>query len=247
MHFCYEAGPCGYGLYRQLVELGHDCVVVDLFQKINGIEVNSHRKLQLVTAALPHNAEITVEVLRKGKVKTISFTPELQKREHPETGEVTLVPTMGVTLAQTEGISSPLEPISIGRAAEWAVYRVWRIISDTMVFIHAMVFKGADTSQLSGPIGIAKHSANAADRGLPEFIMFVAFVSTAIGLFNLFPIPILDGGHLCFYLYEWVRGKPTNDTIVKYSTMAGLSLLLLLMVFVTFNNDLGLGEWFSQD
>ena len=77
--------------------------------------------------------------------------------------------------------------------------------------------------------------------------MFTAFVSTAIGLFNLFPIPILDGGHLCFYLYEWLRGKPTNDTIVRYSTMAGLSLLLLLMVFVTFNNDLGLGEWFNRD
>ena len=77
--------------------------------------------------------------------------------------------------------------------------------------------------------------------------MFTAFVSTAIGLFNLFPIPILDGGHLCFYLYEALRGKPTNDKVVQYSTMAGLSLLLLLMVFVTFNNDLGLGEWFNKD
>ena len=124
---------------------------------------------------------------------------------------------------------------------------MWRIIADTMVFIHAMLFEGADTSQLSGPIGIAKHSANAASQGGTQFIMFLAFVSTAIGLFNLFPIPILDGGHLCFYLYEWLRGRPTNDTVVRYSTMAGLSLLLLLMVFVTFNNDLGLGEWFNKD
>ena len=92
----------------------------------------------------------------------------------------------------------------------------------------------------------AKHSADAASQGWLQFLFFVGFVSTAIGLLNLFPIPVLDGGHLVFYLAEAIRGKPNNETVVRYGTMAGLSLLLLLMVYVTFNNDLGLGAWLDQ-
>jgi regulator of sigma E protease len=126
------------------------------------------------------------------------------------------------------------------------VLRTWRIIADTVLYIREMLFHGADTSQLSGPIGIAKHSADAASQGGLQFLFFVAFVSTAIGLLNLFPIPVLDGGHLVFYLAEAIRGKPNNETVVRYGTMAGLSLLLLLMVYVTFNNDLGLGAWLDQ-
>ncbi len=243
----YSLPPLVTGMQAEGAALAAGMRVGDLISKIHGTSVNSHRQLQLVTADLPPNQEISVELLRDGREITIAFTPDMVERRHPVTDQIEPIPTMGVLLATAEGITPPMVSISFAGAAEWAVVRVWRIVRDTVVFIHAMLFKGADTSQLSGPIGIAKHSANAADRGLPEFIMFVAFVSTAIGLFNLFPIPVLDGGHLSFYLYEWVRGKPINDTIVKYSSMAGLSLLLLLMVFVTFNNDLGLGEWFSQD
>ena len=78
-------------------------------------------------------------------------------------------------------------------------------------------------------------------------IAIIGILSTAIGFFNLLPIPILDGGHLMFYLIEAIRRKPANPRIVEYGSLAGLSLLLLLMVFVTFNNDLGLGAWFTQD
>ena len=88
--------------------------------------------------------------------------------------------------------------------------RVWQIISDTVTYIKQMLFHGADTSHLSGPIGIAKHSTNAANQGLITLITFTAFVSTAIGLMNLFPIPVLDGGHLVFYAVEAIRGKPTH-------------------------------------
>lgn len=221
--------------------------VGDLIQKIGDIEIRSLRHLQEVTAELPHNQEIPFQVLREGEIRTIAFTPNVVERKHPVTGEVKPIPLLGVHLATMDGMTPNMVPVGVGEAFERAVWRVGKIITDTMVFIHAMVFKGADTSQLAGPIGIAKHSANAASKGGAEFVMFLAFVSTAIGLFNLFPIPILDGGHLCFYLYEWVRGRPTNDTVVRYSTMAGLSLLLLLMVFVTFNNDLGLGEWFDRN
>lgn len=243
----YSLPPVISGMQADGAALAAGLRVGDLVQKVGDADIRSLRHLQLVTADLPHNTEIVFQVLRDGKSRTIPFTPELVDRPHPVSGETQPVPTLGVSLASMAGISGEMVPVTMMEALESAVYRVWRIIADTMVFIHAMLFQGADTSQLSGPIGIAKHSANAAAAGWTQFIMFTAFVSTAIGLFNLFPIPILDGGHLCFYLYEALRGKPTNDKIVQYSTMAGLSLLLLLMVFVTFNNDLGLGEWFNRD
>lgn len=219
----------------------------DIIRRVDDVEITSHQTLREVLAALPHNQEIELGIDRGGDMKTFRLTPDLVEREHPVTGEKTLVPTIGVDLDLLTGITPPFEPVSVGEAAANGVGHVWQVTTRTLDFIHAMAFRGADTGSLAGPIGIAKHSANAASRGFADFVYFMAFVSTAIGLFNLFPIPVLDGGHLCFYLYEALRGRPSNDAVVRYSTMAGLSLLLLLMVFVTFNNDLGLGEWFNQD
>ena len=219
----------------------------DIVTKINGIPIRSTRDLQITTANLPHNEEIAFEILRGDETKEIRFTPQLREREHPETGEMQPLPFLGVRLAVLSGIMPEMQGISYTTALETAVDRVWQIVADTMLFVHRILFEGAGTKQLSGPVGIAKHSTDAAHKGVAEFVFFIAFVSTAIGLFNLFPIPVLDGGHLFFYLIELVRGRPTNATIVRYSSFAGLSLLLLLMVFVTFNNDLGLGDLLSQN
>lgn len=215
---------------------------------VNGTEIISARQLQLFVADVAPDTPVTFTVQRsEDEVLDITFTPDLVNRAHPETGVVGPVPTMGVVLPSGGGLVPETVSATVGEAGEAAVMRVWRVVSDTVVYIREMLFAGATTSHLSGPIGIAKHSSNAASQGVIYLIQFVAFVSTAIGLFNLFPIPVLDGGHLVFYLIEAIRGRPTNGAIVRYGSVAGLSLLLLLMVFVTFNNDLGLGAWLSQD
>jgi regulator of sigma E protease len=105
-----------------------------------------------------------------------------------------------------------------------------------MAYIGDMVFKGADTSQLGGPIRIAEVSGDAAQQGLSSLVWLIAVLSTSIGLINLFPIPILDGGHLMFYAIEFVRGRPVGETSIRVGTMIGLSLVLLLMVFATYND-----------
>ncbi|MEM7422688.1 MAG: RIP metalloprotease RseP [Pseudomonadota bacterium] len=218
----------------------------DLIVDIGGNEISSSRQLALVAATLSVDETVSVIVDREGKRIALDFAPRFVTRTHPVTGEVEPVPTLGVSLGDL-GIRPLVTSGTVGDAAWYGVFSVWKIIRDTILYIEQMLFKGADTSSLSGPIGIAKHSATAASAGWMTYIHFIAFVSTAIGLLNLFPIPVLDGGHLLFYATEAIRGKPTNGTVVKYGTMAGLSLLLLLMVFVTFNNDLGLGEWLSQN
>ena len=105
-----------------------------------------------------------------------------------------------------------------------------------------MLVGSADTSQLGGPIRIAKITGQVAEYGIIPFISIMAYISISLGLVNLFPIPMLDGGHLMFYLIEKILGRPLNQKIQEGFFRIGLFLLFSLMFFVTFNDlkDLGL-------
>lgn len=241
----YVSPPVVTSLVADGAAIGAGVRPGDRFMAIAGQPVTTARDVQLAIADLPPGEPVRFTVLRDGEPMDLTITPKLRENVHPETGELETIPFLGIGLQQT-GIAALTVPTTLGESVRFSVLRVWRIVADTVLYLKEMIFFGADTSQLSGPIGIAKHSANAASQGPLTFLQFVAFVSTAIGLLNLFPIPVLDGGHLMFYLAEAIRGRPNSETVVRYGTMMGLSLLLLLMVYVTFNNDLGLGAWFDQ-
>ncbi|MEC8795408.1 MAG: site-2 protease family protein, partial [Pseudomonadota bacterium] len=100
-----------------------------------------------------------------------------------------------------------------------------------------MVAGAISTCNLRGPLGIAETSAVAASQGISTFVWFVAVLSTAVGLLNLFPIPILDGGHLVFHAYEAVRGKPPSDRAMQFLMTLGLAMMLMVMLF-SISNDL---------
>ncbi len=100
-----------------------------------------------------------------------------------------------------------------------------------------MVTGAISTCNMSGPIGIAETSGAMAAQGAQSFIWFIAVLSTAVGLLNLFPIPALDGGHLVFYAYEAVVGKPPSDLVLRVLMTVGIGLILSLMVFAL-GNDL---------
>ena len=105
-----------------------------------------------------------------------------------------------------------------------------------------MIFGKADTSQLGGPIRIAKISGQVAEFGILAFISMTAYISISLGLVNLFPIPMLDGGHLMFYAFEKVLGRPLSQKTQEGFFRIGLFILLSLMLFTTFNDlkDIGL-------
>jgi regulator of sigma E protease len=212
----------------------------DVFLAIDGEPVNSYRALQLITSAKPHGDAVEVEIERDGERLLFKFVPELVERQHPETNERVLLPTMGISGSALAGIEPEMESMPVHRALIGGVGQTWRIISGTMIYIGDMLFKGADTSQLGGPIRIAEISGDAAEQGFSSFIWLIAVLSTSIGLINLFPIPILDGGHLMFYAFEFVRGRPVGEMWMKVGTVIGLSLVLLLMVFATYNDLLRL-------
>jgi Predicted membrane-associated Zn-dependent proteases 1 len=99
-----------------------------------------------------------------------------------------------------------------------------------------MIAGKADTSQLGGPIKIAKISGQVAEFGFLAFITTIAYISISLGLINLFPIPLLDGGHLMFFLFEKILGRPLSQKTQEGFFRIGLFLLVSLMLFTTFND-----------
>jgi len=123
-----------------------------------------------------------------------------------------------------------------------AFNEVYYVSVSSLKYIGGMIVGKADTSQLGGPIRIAKISGQVADIGLLAFISMMAYISISLGLVNLFPIPMLDGGHLMFYAFEKVLGRPLSQKTQEGFFRIGMFLLISLMFFTTFNDlkDLGL-------
>nr|WP_246849414.1 RIP metalloprotease RseP [Rubellimicrobium arenae] len=131
--------------------------------------------------------------------------------------------------ARTE---TPGLPTAIGDA----VGQLWFVLSSSLSGIGHMLTGAISTCNLSGPVGIAETSGAMASQGTSSFLSFLAVLSAAVGLMNLFPIPVLDGGHLVFHAWEAVTGRPPGDRALRVLMAAGLSLLLTLMFWAVAND-----------
>jgi len=125
-----------------------------------------------------------------------------------------------------------------GTALWYATKETYFISKQTLIFLGRMVTGSMAADGVRGPIGIAQMSGQAAQFGLTSIFFFVAVLSISLGLINLFPIPILDGGHLLFYAYEFVRGKPLGKKAQDIGFRIGLTMVLMLMIFATWQ-DIG--------
>ena len=134
------------------------------------------------------------------------------------------------------------------KALFYAVNEVYYVSTSSLKYIGSMLTGNGDTSQLGGPIRIAKISGQVAEFGILPFISLMAYISISLGLINLFPIPMLDGGHLMFYGIEKLLGRPLSEKTQEGFFRIGLFLLLLLMFFTTFNDlkDVGLFKFFNN-
>jgi regulator of sigma E protease len=111
-----------------------------------------------------------------------------------------------------------------------------------------MISGARGTEDLGGPLRIAQLSGQVAELGLASLVSFIAILSVNLGLINLFPIPVLDGGHLLFYLAEAVYGRPLSVRAQEYGIRAGLAVLASLFVFATWNDltNLGIVHWVAR-
>ena len=116
------------------------------------------------------------------------------------------------------------------------IERTYGMTAQILGYLGEMISGSRDTKELGGPIRIAQMSGQMAEGGIVNLIIFMAALSINLGLINLFPIPMLDGGHLLFYAAEAIRGRPLTARAQEYSFRLGLFLVLLIMVFATWND-----------
>ncbi len=205
----------------------------DVITAIDGVEIASFEDLRQAVAA-SDGAELTLEVWRDGETSELTLTPRRMDLPLQEGGFETryLIGITGGLIFEPE-----TETPGVLDAASYGVTQTLFIVRSSLSGLYHMAVGAISSCNLSGPIGIAQTSGAAASQGLESFIWFIAVLSTAVGLLNLFPIPVLDGGHLVFHAWEAIRGKPPSDRALRIMMTVGLGLLLTLMAFAI-SNDL---------
>lgn len=205
----------------------------DVITAIGGTPINTFAELQQVVKA-GDGAPVTLSVWRAGTALEVTLTPRRTDLPLADgTFETRYLIGIGgdFFFQPTTRTPSPVEALNEGASQVWFVAR-----SSISALTH-MVGGSISACNLRGPIGIAETSGAAASEGVQSFLWFIAVLSTAVGLMNLFPIPVLDGGHLIFHAWEWATGKPPSDAALRLLMTLGLFVILALTLF-GITNDL---------
>jgi regulator of sigma E protease len=207
----------------------------DRIVAIDGAPVDTFAGLQERVSAAGGEA-LSLTVARDGETFEATLTPRMTKAPDPETGAPTERPLIGIQKSSTE-VLPVIESVGPVAAMGVGVERTWRVLVLSVAGIWDVI-RGAQAADevLGGPIRIAELSGEAAAAGLSSFVGLVAILSASIGLINLFPVPILDGGHLVFYAIEAVRGRPLREKWQEIGNRIGFGLVLALMLFATVND-----------
>lgn len=178
---------------------------------------------------------LNVAIDRAGNPLAIIVVPEV-KTESDGFGGTFKVARLGIKHTFADGVV-PMRRMSIGEALPNGVEGTWRVVSLTFKGLGKIVTGEESAKQIGGMISMGKAAGDAASNGVYGFVSLLAFFSVSIGIINLFPVPMLDGGHLVYYALEAIRGKPVGQQAQEWGFRVGLSLVLMLMVF-GFGNDL---------
>jgi regulator of sigma E protease len=211
--------------------------VGDIVTAIDGTKIESFSDMQRIvgTRAGEH---LTFTVKRGENTVQLEGTPELREVKDPF-GNAHRQGVLGIT-RQTAAGDVVTERVDPATAMWLGVKETWFVIDRTLAYIGG-IFAGREAAdQVGGPLRIAQISGQVATIGLAALIHLAAVLSISIGLLNLFPVPLLDGGHLLFYAVEAVRGRPLSERAQEMGFRIGLGLVLMLMVFATYNDILHL-------
>ena len=204
----------------------------DIIITVDGAPIYAFEQLREAVEG-SEGATLTLEVWRDGEIRVLEMTPR-RTDEPQQDGSFETNYRIGIVGGMFfEPDTEMTGPVS---AFVSGVQQTGRIIDGSLSGLWYMITGAIGTCNLSGPIGIAETSGSMASQGTTNFIWFIAVLSTAVGLLNLFPIPVLDGGHLVFHAYEAVTGKPPSDKALRVLMAMGLTLLLSLMLFALYND-----------
>ena len=207
--------------------------VGDRILSIDGASIRTFEDIQRIVAASPGRT-LHLVVAVEGTSHDVQVTPDSRANGAHVTG------VLGI-----RGDTVEHEPISAWQAIPAGIAQTWDVTTQTLGGVWGMIAHNRGTDDLGGPLRIAQLSGEVAQLGAASLISFIAVLSVNLGLINLFPIPVLDGGHLLFYLAEAVRGRPLPPRAQEYGFRAGLALLVGLFVFATWNDltHIGIFRW----
>jgi len=207
--------------------------VGDVITAVDGTPVAAFTQLQQAVEG-SEGRTLMLDVIRNGETLQFELTPKRSDEPQEEGGFKTFW-RIGVSGGLAFEIDAT-EWVGLGPALKIGVEQTWRVASGSVSGLYHMLTGAISSCNLSGPVGIAETAGEMASRGGTSFFWFVAVISTAIGMLNLFPIPMLDGGHLVFYAYEAVTGKPPSDSWLNVLMQVGLMMVLGLMMFGLMND-----------
>ena len=205
----------------------------DLVLSINGKAIDSFRAMQEIVS-LNADEALDFVVERHGAKVPLRATPRLTV-EKDIFGNVTRIGRLGLSQTNSPDDIKTVKYTPLGALAE-AGSQTWFVIDQTFSYLGKLVVGRASTDQLGGPLRIAQMSGQAASLGFPVLMNWAGLISVSIGLLNLFPIPLLDGGHLMFYAIEAVRGRPLSERVQEFGFRVGLALIVMLMIFTVWND-----------
>lgn len=214
----------------------------DLVLAINGRSISSFTDMQRIVSASADD-ELSIAIDRDGREMTLTAVPDLKETETPFGKQ-----RIGLLGLQASRGPDDLKLVKYGLldSIRLGAMETWYVIERTFTYIGRLVVGRESADQLSGPIRIAQVSGQVATLGgTAGLVSLVAVLSVSIGLINLFPIPLLDGGHLLFYGIEALRGRPLSDRAQEIGFRIGLAIVVMLMLFATWNDIVHLGASFA--
>ncbi|MGF6309259.1 regulator of sigma E protease [Bradyrhizobium sp. i1.8.4] len=223
------------GLVAESVAANAGFKVGDVVVDIDGSAIQSFADMQRIVASNA-GSELGFKVKRDGAIVSLKAAPALKEVKDPF-GNAHRIGVLGIEHKAQVGEATSAS-VGVLEALKIGVEQVWYIIASTFKFLGSLFVGTGNPGEVSGVIGIAKLSGQAASAGFQFVVNLCAILSVSIGLLNLFPIPLLDGGHLLFYSAEALRGRPLSERTQEVGFRIGLGLVLMLMVFATYNDIL---------
>ena len=211
--------------------------VGDVVSSIDGTSIESFADMQRIVSTNA-GSKLTFRVKRDDALITLSATPAL-KEVKDIFGNSHRIGVLGIQY-NAQPSDPKTKPVGYAELLKIGVEQVWFIVDGTFKFVGSLFVGAGSTGDLGGPLRIAQLSGQAASLGFQFLLQLCAALSVSIGLLNLFPVPLLDGGHLLFYSVEAARGRPLSTRAQEMGSRIGLGLVLMLMVFVTYNDILHL-------
>jgi regulator of sigma E protease len=201
----------------------------DLVTHIDGAPVNTWMEV-VRTIQQSADKQLAFGIVREGKPLSVQVTPEAARDRDGNT-----IGRVGIGVRDSSGLFLQVR-YGLGASLLKAVDKTVEISLFSLKMLGKMLLGQVSWKHLSGPVTIADFAGQSAQMGLPYFLNFLALISISLGVLNLLPIPLLDGGHLMYYLIEIAKGKPVSERVMELGQRVGLALLLVMMAFAFYND-----------